>query len=131
MDGSRRSFRNEGNGNRDEVEIRHERGTYEIEVEDLMIPSTRYPNDFSFLYISHRAFHTSMYPRTYPIAAPGQSRDTPEEKRGRRVCLGEKRETYLLNNFNPPTLILDLSHIEDWFPILQYSFDTIRGEQPP
>jgi hypothetical protein len=29
------------------------RGTYEIEVQDLMIPSTRYPNDFSFLYISH------------------------------------------------------------------------------
>jgi hypothetical protein len=41
------------------VKVGGERGTYEIEIEDLVIPATRYPNDFSFLYISSRTFHNS------------------------------------------------------------------------
>jgi len=62
---SERSFRDEGDGNGVDVEVNHEGGTYEIEIEDLMIPATRYPNDFSFLYISRRASHTGMYTRAY------------------------------------------------------------------
>jgi hypothetical protein len=34
-------------------EIGGERGTYEIEIEDLVIPSTGYPNNFPFLFVSH------------------------------------------------------------------------------
>ena len=55
---SERSFRDEVDGNRVDVEVNHEGGTYEIEIEDLMIPSTRHPNDFSFLFISYCAFHS-------------------------------------------------------------------------
>jgi hypothetical protein len=84
MDDSGISFEDEGNEKRDEVEIRHERGTYEIEIQDLMIPSTRYPNDFSFLSISHRAFHTVMYLRVDRISNPGHHREIQEEKRDRK-----------------------------------------------
>jgi hypothetical protein len=101
--------------------------TYEIEIENLMIPSTRYPNDFSFLFISHRTFLPSMYPSVYPIATLGHYRGTQGDVR-ERSRIGKEQETYLLNNFNSPTLILNLSHIENWFPVLQYPFNTIRGE---
>jgi len=55
---------------------RIDKGTYEIEIEDLVIPSTRYPNHFSFLNIS-------PYPSTLPdVSRRRHKNDIRDEERG-------------------------------------------------
>ena len=54
-----------------------DKGTYEFEIENLVIPSTRYPNHFSFLHISPK---------------PSDSRYVPRRERQRRYERERERE---------------------------------------